>query len=276
MHNPDEIRITGLKFYAYHGVYDSEKEKGQPFMVDITLRANLREAGISDNLTKTVNYAEAAGVAAEIFMSRKFDLIEAAAEAMAGGLLRKYSMLSSVSIEVYKPEAPIGMEFDNVSVYITRKRHKAYIAVGSNIGDGPATIEKASELLGANEDITIVKKSSLITTKPYGPVKQDDFTNGVWEVDTLLTPEELLFKMHETENALGRERLVHWGPRTIDLDIIYYDDLILDSEDLTIPHADMHNRDFVLKPLMELAPCKRHPLFNMTTAQMLEVLSAEG
>ncbi len=272
----DEIRLKGLKFFAYHGVYETEKEKGQPFLVNITMRTDLRNAGKSDDLSMTVNYSDACLTASGIFMSRKFDLIEAAAEAVAEGLLLKYTMLESVSVEVFKPEAPIGVGFENISVYITRSRHKAYIAVGSNIGDGPDTIRKAAALLSECDGISIVKVSGLITTRPYGPVEQADFTNGCWEIDTLLTPEELLQRLHETENALGRERTVHWGPRTIDLDIIYYDDLIMDTPDLTIPHADMHNRTFVLEPLNEIAPFVRHPILKLTPRQMLDCLEAES
>lgn len=270
----DEIRIKGLRFHAFHGVGPSEKENGQLFLVDITMRANLRPAGLSDDLSRTVNYAEACYKASEIFTGHKYDLIEAAAEAVAVGLLREYAALRSVSVEVFKPEAPINADFDNVSVYITRERHTAFIAVGSNIGDGPEIVDKAAEMINESKDTVIVKRSGLITTKPYGPVEQADFTNGMWEVETFLSPEELLELLHKTENALGRERSIHWGPRTMDLDIIYYDDLVMGSEDLAIPHPDMHNRTFVLEPLNEIAPYVRHPITGLTPSQMLSLISS--
>ena len=89
---------------------------------------------------------------------------------------------------------------------------------------------------------------------------------------TLLTPEELLDCLHEIEAAAGRVRTLRWGPRTLDLDILLYDDLILDTEDLHIPHIDMQNRDFVLKPLAQIAPYKRHPVLNRTIGQLEEEL----
>ena len=116
----------------------------------------------------------------------------------------------------------------------------------------------------------VERKSSLIETKPYGYCEQADFLNGCIELSTLLTPCELLIALQNIENDAGRIRSIHWGPRTLDLDIVFYDDLIFDSEKLKIPHIDMHKREFVLKPLAELIPYKRHPLLKETVSDMLE------
>ena len=101
----------------------------------------------------------------------------------------------------------------------------------------------------------------------------DDFLNACLSLDTLLSPSELLEKLHEIEQAAHRERLIHWGPRTLDLDILLYDDEILETEDLIIPHVEMHKREFVLKPLSEIAPYKRHPVYQKTVAELLEALT---
>ena len=112
-------------------------------------------------------------------------------------------------------------------------------------------------------------------TLPYGVVEQDNFVNGMFEIRTLLAPEELLQELHRIEQMEGRERKLHWGPRTLDLDIIFYDDLVYASGDLVIPHIDMENRYFVLKPLSELAPNFRHPITHKTVTQMLSELPAD-
>ena len=114
--------------------------------------------------------------------------------------------------------------------------------------------------------------SSFLVTEPYGVTDQDQFLNGCLELRTLLTPKELLNRLHQIEQNAGRERILRWGPRTLDLDIIFYDDLLLNTENLCIPHVEMHKREFVLKPLCEIAPYKRHPGNQKTVYEMLEEL----
>lgn len=116
----------------------------------------------------------------------------------------------------------------------------------------------------------MVSVSSWLVTPPYGMTEQPDFLNGCLELKTLLEPEELLEALHRIEKEAGRERTLRWGPRTLDLDIIFYDDLVWESENLCIPHVDMHRRDFVLRPLCEIAPYKRHPITGITVKEMLE------
>ena len=121
----------------------------------------------------------------------------------------------------------------------------------------------------------MLQVSDFLVTAPYGGVEQDDFLNGALALKTLLTPQELLERLHEIEQEAHRERLIHWGPRTLDLDILLYDDLVLDTPDLIIPHVEMHLRDFVLIPLAQIAPWKRHPVLGLTVSQMLADLQAK-
>ena len=123
-------------------------------------------------------------------------------------------------------------------------------------------------------DCEVEAVSEYLVTEPYGGVEQDEFLNGVLRLRTLLTPEELLDRLHELESEANRERLIHWGPRTLDLDILFYDNEIIDTPDLHVPHIDMQNRDFVLKPMDEIAPYYRHPVLNKTIHQLLDELSA--
>jgi dihydroneopterin aldolase/2-amino-4-hydroxy-6-hydroxymethyldihydropteridine diphosphokinase len=120
-----------------------------------------------------------------------------------------------------------------------------------------------------------VKGSSLFVTAPYGYTDQPEFLNGCLEVKTMQSPQQFLDTLHAIEQRLGRERTIRWGPRTIDLDILLYDDIIMSTETLTIPHIDMQNRLFVLKPLDEIAGFKRHPLFGKTIHQLCAELEQE-
>ena len=268
----DVIEIKGLKIFAHHGVFKEEKEKGQTFYVDINLELRTRTAGKSDYLPDTISYADVALFAKEVFTKKKYSLIEAAAENLAEKLLLKFDLTKAVTITVHKPEAPIPAEFSDVSLTIRRKWHEAYVSVGSNIGDGEQLIADAKKKITEDKRNILLKESHLSTTKAYGKTDQDDFTNGFFIFRTLLTPEEFLRELNRIEVELGRVRVEHWGPRTIDLDIIYYDDLIIDSEQLTVPHYDMCNREFVLKPLEEVAPHKRHPINGKLPAELLRDL----
>ena len=115
----------------------------------------------------------------------------------------------------------------------------------------------------------------LFRSKKSGCFVMPDFLNGMIKLRTLLSPRELLKALQETEQKAGRERLVHWGPRTLDLDLIFYDNWVIDTMELQVPHPDMQNREFVLKPLAELAPYLRHPLNHKTVGRMLKEIEKE-
>ena len=120
------------------------------------------------------------------------------------------------------------------------------------------------------------KVSDFIITKPYGNVEQDNFLNGAIKIQTLYSPKMLLEFLQKLELDAKRVRTVHWGPRTLDLDIIFYDDMIIDEETLTIPHPDMANRDFVLTPLNQIAPHHMHPVFKKSIGELRANLLSEN
>ena len=272
----DKIIIKDLEIFAYHGVFDEEKRQGQTFIVTAELYLDLRDAGITDNLDKTVNYAEVCQDISRVMTEEKYDLIEAVAENIASTILIKYDRIKSVHVIISKPEAPIDMTFDTVCVDITRTRHVAYLSIGSNIGDKEGYLDYAVDQLNKDDYIRVNKVSTYIITKPYGDVEQDDFLNGCLEIETLYTPMELLSIIGDIEQGAGRKRLIHWGPRTLDIDILLYDNDIIMEESLKIPHIEMAKRAFVLEPLAEIAPFAYHPGYNKTVIELLELLSKNG
>ena len=271
----DQIRIEELEVYAHHGVYPEENEKGQHFYVNATLYANTRPAGMADDLRLSTNYGEVCQFITEFMQQHTFQLIETVAERTAYEVLQHFPLVQGLDLEIRKPEAPIPLPFGSVSVAIHRGLEFRRVLFRSNMGDSRGHIAKALGQLEKHKDIQVTKVSGLLETLPYGGVEQENFVNGMFEIRTLLTPEELLRELHKIEASEGRERKIHWGPRTLDLDIIFYDDLIYSSEDLVIPHVDMENRYFVLKPLSELAPNFRHPITHKTVAQMLAELPVD-
>ncbi len=271
----DKIHIKHLEVFAKHGVLPEENRLGQKFLVNATLYANLREAGLNDDLTKTVHYGEASRFITSFMVSHTFQLIESAAEQMARAILLQFPSIEKIQLEIEKPWAPVGLPLESVSVEVERGWHQAFVAIGSNLGEREDYIALGLEGLGACKDCKLVGASQIIATKPYGVKEQPDFLNGVVELRTLLNPWELLEELHKIEQKAGRERLVRWGPRTLDLDIIFYDGWVVDTKELQIPHPDMHNREFVLRPLAELAPYFCHPLNHKTVRQMLEELERD-
>ncbi len=130
----------------------------------------------------------------------------------------------------------------------------AYLSLGSNMGDRLAHLRGAIDMVGESHGVRIKRFSSVYETEPVGVVEQADFYNMVIEIETELLPRELLGLAHEIEASLKRKREVRWGPRTIDIDILLYDELAIDEEGLKIPHSEMLNRAFILIPLAEIEP----------------------
>ena len=135
-----------------------------------------------------------------------------------------------------------------------KNRYECYISIGSNMGDKEATIRKAIKMLAASDKIQLESVSSFYETPPWGKTDQPLFFNGALRVSTELEPMELLRVCQDIEQQLGRDRHIHWGPRTIDLDLLYIDGVEMDTPELTLPHKHMLDRAFVLVPLSEIAP----------------------
>lgn len=268
----DEIRIRNLEVFCHHGVYEEENTLGQKFLVSATLFTDTRAAGQTDSLEKSINYGEVCHDIKKIMEERNYKLIEAVAETLADRLLKKYPTLQKIGLEIKKPWAPIMLPIDTVSVAIERSWYTVYFSIGSNMGDRKEHLDYAVEMLKTNPDYKDVRVSSYLETEPYGYTEQDLFLNACIACRTLMTPEEVLDFAHEIEQGRNRTREIHWGPRTLDVDILLYDREIIDSPTLCIPHPEMPLRAFVLEPLAELAPYLRHPITGKTVMQMLQAL----
>jgi 2-amino-4-hydroxy-6-hydroxymethyldihydropteridine diphosphokinase len=159
---------------------------------------------------------------------------------------------------------PINRMFTNI----------AFLALGTNLGDRPGNLLVAIAALPPA--VTVLEKSFVYETLPWGVTDQPSFLNMVIKGETHQKPQELLKNLKQIETHLGRIPSIRYGPRKIDIDILFYDNLIFDSPELTLPHPHMHERAFVLVPLADLTPEQIHPVFGRTIRQLLAELDATG
>ena len=266
------IKITDLEIFANHGVLAEENVLGQKFILSIEL--DIPTTG-RDKLEDTIDYGNVCAFAEEFLQKKTYNLIETAASELSKRIMLKFPKAIRAAVELKKPWAPVKMHVGCVSASAQAMWHKAYIAVGSNMGDRRQHVNRAKDAIDESVYCHVIKTAPLIETKPVGYTDQNDFLNGCIEAETLLEPFELLDFLHKIEDEDGRTRDVHWGPRTIDLDIIFYDDLVLNTPTLTIPHKEMTSRYFVLKPLSDIAPHMRHPYDGRSVAEILESLNMQ-
>ncbi len=151
-----------------------------------------------------------------------------------------------------------------------------YIGLGSNLANRAQNIETAINNLTDNDSIKINRVSTIIETEPYGFTEQSKFLNCVLEVETNLTPQKLLEITQAIERDMGRVKTLRWGPRIIDLDLLFYADLVYSDNSLTIPHPEIHKRWFILESLKELSPELVHPIFNKTIAELHAKISMKA
>ena len=263
-----EISIRGLEVDACHGVLDFEKSNPQKFVFDFDLEVDFFSALDSDSLDDTVNYSEVCALVERETKGNTFNLIEKLALNIAFCILEKFEKVKRVKLTCNKPQAPAPQKFESVGVSVELERVKAYLSLGSSMGDRKAYLDRAVELLNGTRGIKVDKVSSYLETEPYGGVAKGKFLNCAARVETFLPPHKLLDEIHKIEAECGRVRERRWDDRTLDIDIIFYGQKTVCDETLTIPHPDFMNRDFVIKPLKEIIHtdlknflCKLHKNF---------------
>lgn len=266
----DKLYLKDIEIFANHGVFAEEKSLGQKFIISLELDLDTRKAAKTGDLTQSVHYGELCHRVEEEFTKESYDLIETAAEKIAEYVLYNYPLVKGVKVLLKKPWAPILRHLDHAAIEIYRTWNRAFISIGSNIGDKEDNLNQAIKLVTLGDDTKLVKSSSYLKTEPWGYEDQEEFLNCVIEVKTILSSRELLEKAQSVENEMKRERLIRWGPRIIDLDIIFFNDEINNEEDLVIPHPRMEEREFVLSPLNEIAPNMLHPVLKKRIWKLLD------
>jgi len=262
----DRIEIIGLRVMTVVGVLSHEREAAQPLEFDIVLEGDLRDAGSSDDLADTAHYGLVAERAAAIARESKDELLERLVHRIAEDALT-VDRVEAVEVVVRKLRPPIPEDLSHTAVRIRRSRadlqipartsHRAIVALGSNLGDRVSYLKLAVAELGNS----LIAQSQVFETAPVGgPDNQGAYLNMVVAVETSLDPFAMLRRCQRIEALALRQRIVHWGPRTLDVDLLFFDDITIGSPELTIPHPRYAERRFVLTPLAEVAPefCPAH------------------
>lgn len=267
------IHINGLEVHANHGVFPAEKELGQRFIINAILHLDFQATIASDDLNNTVHYGHVSDDIVAYFKANQCDLIETITHQLVVMLFEKYELLTRIELEVVKPWAPLTVSFDDVRTRVDETKTPVYIAIGGNVGKSEAIFNQAIDSIRGLTGVYSVTESNLYQTKPFGEVDQPDFLNMAIMIETSIHPQNLLTHLQAIELELGRTRDIHWGPRTIDLDIILYGNMLVSSSTLLIPHPYMTKRDFVLKPLLDINRYLVDPRTNLPLSESLELLN---
>lgn len=267
----DKISIQNLEVYAHHGVFKEEQSLGQKFLITADLFLPLYEAARTGDLDQTIHYGEVCQIITDHMIESPTPLIETVALNLCQTLFDTYPNLRGIRMEVKKPQAPIPQPLAYVSVTLEQFYRRAWISLGSNI-EAEKNMAEALNLIENHSAIRILKASAVEETPAWGLEDQANFLNQVIEIETRLDPHALLKTLQAFENLLGRERTVHWGPRTMDLDILFYEDHVISDEILNIPHPYIQERAFVLDPLAQNWPHLIHPVLGQSMRMLRQQL----
>lgn len=247
----DRIELRGLRVSGHHGALPGEQDSAQPFELELDLEADLTRAGASDHLGDTIDYGAVAAAASAVVVGERWQLLERIAERVAEDVTVCDRRIQAVTVTVRKMRPPVP-DLATAGVRVTRRRRRAFLGLGANLGDREVALRSAVEGLP-----DVVGVSGLYETEPVGgPAGQPSYLNLVVRLSTARTARGLLDVAHRLEAAAGRDRAreERHGPRPLDVDVLWIEGETVDDDDLTVPHPRMFERRFVLAPLAELAP----------------------
>jgi len=281
------ILIKDLNLFGYHGVRNSEKKDGQNFCFNIEILLNKNSFLNDDSIENTLNYSEVIKLIKRINNDNRFNLLETLSQTIANRIMEISSLIEKVSVRVEKTSPPIKENLESVGVeyVLVRKGTEGreedkfegsevkssnfenskvksgevdvYMSLGSNIGDRENNLRKAVDLISRNPNIEVLAVSSIYETEPMYYKNQDYFYNILLKarVNGEFSPFEMMGFLKGIEYSFGRKRSEkRYGPRIIDIDLLYYGEIVIESEFLTVPHPGIEERKFVLVPLSEIAP----------------------
>lgn len=249
----DKVFVSNLCILGRHGVFEEERKLGQRFFLDLEVDYDSRRASREDDYRKAICYGSLCKLAESVSDAGPYNLIETFADRVIEAIFERFASVTKAKVTIRKPGAPIESNFDTVGVSIERLRMQDVgLSFGSNVGEKTSQIRAAIAFLEAVPGVEIGHVSSFYKTAPWGKEDQDWFVNACAVGQTSLSAHELLRAAKEIEVQLGRTPGERWGPRLIDIDLLYLGDQKLQSVALTLPHPEMLNRAFVVIPLAEI------------------------
>ncbi len=269
-----KIVIKNLNLFGYHGVRDSEKRNGQNFLFNVDIFFGRGNFLNSDSLEDTVNYSNVIKILKDINDNRRFNLLESLSQVLANKILEMSDLIEKVSVKIEKTSPPIKEDIESVGVEYTLRRDDlksqdkgisesninrkvyVYMSLGSNIGDRENNLRKAVDLINRSPYINVLKVSSIYETEPMYQTDQNYFYNIVLKAEAgrNANPFEMLGYLKGIEYSFGGKKDKRYGPRVIDIDLLYYGEMFINSDFLNIPHPGIEERNFVLIPLSEISP----------------------
>ncbi len=266
-----KILIKNFNLFGYHGVREEEKRNGQNFRFNIEVSLGRDNLIRNDCLEDTLNYSEIINIIKDINNQNRFNLLETLSKTIAGRIMEMSPMIGKVKVRVEKTAPPIKDNLESVGVeYMLDRKNleegkkgklkdskvDVYMSLGSNIENRENNLRKAVDLINKNPNIGILKVSSIYETEPMYVKNQNYFYNIVLraQVNGKVSPFEILGFLKGIEFSFGGKKDKRYGPRIIDIDLLYYGEMSVESDFLTIPHPRIEERKFVLIPLGEIAP----------------------